>query len=63
MGFSRQEHWSELPCLPPGDIPDPGVESKSLASSVLAGRLFSISTTWEACIIYNPFKMKIGYYE
>ena len=25
MGFSRQENWSELPCLPPGDRPDPGL--------------------------------------
>ena len=21
MGFSRPEYWSELPCLPPGDLP------------------------------------------
>ena len=26
MGFSRQEHWSGLPCPPPGDLPDPGVK-------------------------------------
>ena len=26
MGFSRQEHWSELPFLSPGDLPDPGIE-------------------------------------
>ena len=24
MGFSRQEYWSGLPCLPPEDLPDPG---------------------------------------
>jgi len=29
MGFSRQEHWSGLPCPPPGDLPNPGVESRS----------------------------------
>ena len=23
MGFSRQDYWSELPCPPPGDLPDP----------------------------------------
>ena len=23
MGFSRQEHWSGLPCLPPADLPYP----------------------------------------
>ena len=31
MGFSRQEHWSGLPCLPPGDLPNPGVEHLSLS--------------------------------
>ena len=25
-GFSRQEYWSELPCLPPGVLPNPGTE-------------------------------------
>ena len=24
MGFSRQEYWSELPCPPPGDLPNQG---------------------------------------
>ena len=30
MKFSRQEYWSELPCPPPGDLPDPGIRSMSL---------------------------------
>ena len=30
MGFSRQEYWSGLPCPPPGDLPDPGIEPMSL---------------------------------
>ena len=25
-GFSRQEYWSGLPFLPPGDLPNPGIE-------------------------------------
>ena len=25
MGFSRQEYWSGLPFLSPGDLPDPGI--------------------------------------
>ena len=29
MGFSRQEYRSGLPCLPPGDLPDPGAESET----------------------------------
>ena len=26
MGFSRQEYWSGLPCPPPGELPDPGIQ-------------------------------------
>ena len=29
-GFSRQEYWSGLPCPPPGDFPNPGIERRSL---------------------------------
>ena len=35
MGFSRQEYWSGLPRPPPRDLPNPGIEPKSLA---FAGR-------------------------
>ena len=31
LEFSRQEHWSGLPCPPPGDFPDPGLKSRSPA--------------------------------
>ena len=31
MGFSRQEHYSGLPCLPPGDLPDSGIKPRSPA--------------------------------
>ena len=27
--FSRQEHWNGLPCPPPGDLPNPGIEPMS----------------------------------
>ena len=30
MRFSRQEYQSGLPCPPPGDPPDPGIEPTSL---------------------------------
>ena len=29
MGFSRQEHWSGLPCPPPGHLPNPGIKARS----------------------------------
>ena len=31
MEFSRQEYWSGLPFLPPGDLPNPGTEPRSPA--------------------------------
>ena len=39
--FSRQEYWSGLPCPPPEDLPDPGIESTSLLSPALAGGFFT----------------------
>ena len=35
MGFSRQEYWSGLPLPPPGNPPNPGVESTSLNVSCI----------------------------
>ena len=43
MGFSRQEQWSEFPCPPPENLPDPGIKPASLISSALAGRFFTTS--------------------
>ena len=39
MGFPRGEYWSELPFLPLGDLPDPGIEPESPA---LVGRVFTV---------------------
>ena len=50
MGFSRQEYWSGLPCPPPGDLLDPGIEPVSLTCPALAGGFFTTSATWEALI-------------
>ena len=47
MGFSRKEYWSGLPCPPPGDLPDSGIEPVSLTSPALAG-FFTTSANWEA---------------
>jgi len=35
IGFSRQEHWSGLPCPPPGDVPDPRIKPASPESPAL----------------------------
>ena len=71
MRFSRQEHWSGLPCPPPEDLPNPGIELVSLMSRALAGRFFTPGATWEApgssyfgriCVFSfsSPFQDKIG---
>ena len=36
-GFSRQEYWNGLPCSPPGDLLDPGIEPTS-----------PLAPTWQA---------------
>ena len=43
VGFSRQEYWSELPCPPPGNLPNPEIKLTSLTSPSLAGRFFTTS--------------------
>ena len=45
LGFSRQEYWSGLPCLPPGELPDPGIERTSLRSPALASGFLTTSAT------------------
>ena len=40
MGFPRQEHWSGMSFLSPGDLPNPGIKPTSLVSPALAGRSF-----------------------
>ena len=47
-GFSRQEHWSGLPCPSLGHLPNPGIEPSSLASPALVDGFLTTSTTWEA---------------
>ena len=46
MGFPRHEYWSELPFPPPGDFPDPGIESCEGLNPALEGRFFTINTIY-----------------
>ena len=51
MEFSRQEYWKVL--FPtPGDLPDPGIKSSSLASSALAGRFFITLTPGKPQLLF-----------
>ena len=56
MGFSRCEYWSVLPCPPPGNLPDPGMESKSPLSPALQVDSLPISH-WR-----SPLAMTIWWY-
>ena len=64
MRFSRQEYWSGLPFLSPGDLPDPGIEPISLVSLALAGGFFSatppgkpVMNVWK-CPIHQTVQIK-----
>ena len=61
MGFSRQEHWSGLPCPPPGDLPNPGVEPVSLTSSALAGG-FCPNATWEGLSFVRQYDFLLPWF-
>ena len=56
MEFSRQEYWSGQPFPSPGDLPDPGIESTSLAPLALAGELFTSDATQKAHSWYSSLR-------
>ena len=47
-GFPKQAYWGGLPCPPPGDLHNAGIEPTSLMSPALAGGFFTTSATWDA---------------
>ena len=57
-GIFQARYWNGLSFPSPGDLPDPGIEPVSLASSALAGGFLTISTTWEAPVIPIEFTKK-----
>ena len=59
MGFSRQEYWSGLLCLPPGDLPDPGIEPVPLMYPALEHR-DSVSLWSKGQIYLLPIRKGFG---
>ena len=53
MEFSRQEFWSGVPFLPPGDLPDSGIELASPASSALTDGFFTAEPSGKP-VIHSP---------
>ena len=58
--FHKQEYWSGLPCPPPGDLPHPGIKTRSLMSPALAGGFFTTRANWEVRIL-KIFILKSSY--
>ena len=46
MGFFRQEYWSGLTCPSPGDLPNPGIEPRSIP---LCSRSIHFSSVTQSC--------------
>ena len=58
MGFFRQEHWIGSPFPPPGNLPDPGIESESpalQADSLLASELPGSPVCELLLLLLSPF--------
>ena len=54
MEICRQEYWSELPCPPPGDLPDPGIKpsSPALQAYSLLSEPSGKPLLWKKCFNY-----------
>ena len=52
MEFSRQEHWSGLPCPPPGHLPNPGIEHLSPTSPALQADALPIESPGKPLLQY-----------
>ena len=65
MEFSRQEHWSGLTFLSPGDLPNPGgIEPTSPAFQVDSLPLNHVGTTYNYIVVYlvkYPFLFSCGF--
>ena len=71
MEFSKQEYWSRLPFLTPGDLPNPGIKLMPLGSpalvsgcftTVLPGKPINISNYYWYCLILRYYlKIKVQY--
>ena len=55
MGFSKQEYWSVLPCPPPGDLLDPGLEPTSPVALALQVDSLPLSHWGSLYLKYTQF--------
>ena len=60
MGFSRLESWSGLPCPLLGDLPNPGIELKSLMSRALAQGFLATSKPIQSFLAKTVYRGSEG---
>ena len=53
-GLLQAKYWSELPFPTPGDLPDPGIEPRSLMAPALAGKFFTTTPSEKREKRYSP---------
>ena len=65
MEFSRQEYWSGLPFLSPGDLPDPGIEPESPALQILhcLSLQRSLFYLWDAFKCFSSSGVMLCHYD
>ena len=61
MGFPRQEHWSGLPFPPPGDLPDPEIESPVSTTFLTAEPPGKLKRTYIQPKTRSSQSYKVGY--
>ena len=52
MEFSRQKYWSGLPFPLPGDLPNPGIQSRTPVFPALAGIFFTTEPPGKPMYVY-----------
>ena len=62
MGFSREEFWSGVPCPPPRDLSNPGIEPTFLKSPTLAGGFFTTKAPGKPTILQYPL-LNMNFYD
>ena len=60
-GFSRQKYRNRLPCPPPGDLPDPGIEPMPLAAAALPVDPLLLNHQGSPVKVYEQCSMKAYY--
>ena len=56
--FYRQESWSGLPCSPPGDLPNPGIEPRSPTLPEKAMASHSSTLAWRIPWTEEPGRLQ-----